>query len=169
MRRGPCRATGRRTSSNRSRSAMTAILLNSLLPIFAVMALGYLAGWVRDIDNQHVAELNALVMDFALPASLFVAMVQTPRSLLLEQGQLMIVLAVSMLVIYGLHFFLQTKLFKLDSREAAVGSLTSGLPNFASAGLPLISSVFGAANTVSVGISIAVGRGRVSGCRFDVD
>jgi hypothetical protein len=24
----------------------------------------YLAGWIRDIDNQHVAELNALVMDF---------------------------------------------------------------------------------------------------------
>jgi len=88
---------------------------------------------------------------------LFVAMVQTPRSLFLEQGHLIIVLAVSMLVIYGLHFFLQTRLFKLDSREAAVGSLTSGLPNFASAGLPLISSVFGTANTVSVGISIAVG------------
>jgi malonate transporter len=121
------------------------------------MALGYLAGWVRDIDNHHVAELNALVMDFALPASLFVAMVQTPRSLLLEQGQLIIVIVVSMLAIYSLHFFLQTKLFKLDSREAAVGALTSGLPNFASAGLPLISSVFGAANTVSVGISIAVG------------
>jgi malonate transporter and related proteins len=133
------------------------MILNSVVPVFFVMAIGYLAGWVRDIDNRHIAELNALVMDFALPASLFVAMVQTPRSLLLEQGQLIIVLAVSMLVIYGLHFFLQTKLFKLDSREAAVGALTSGLPNFASAGLPLISSVFGAANAVSVGISIAVG------------
>jgi malonate transporter and related proteins len=133
------------------------IILGSTVPVFFVIALGYFAGWTRKIDNHHVAELNALVMDFALPASLFVAMVQTPQSLLLEQGQLIIVLAVSMLVIYGLHFFLQTKLFKLDSREAAVGSLTSGLPNFASAGLPLISSVFGAANTVSVGISIAVG------------
>ena len=39
---------------------MTHVLLNALLPIFAVMALGYLAGWVRDIDNHHVAELNAL-------------------------------------------------------------------------------------------------------------
>jgi malonate transporter len=136
---------------------MLDIIVGSTVPVFFVMALGYLAGWMRDIDNRHVAELNALVMDFALPASLFVAMVQTPRSLLLEQGQLISVLVVSMLVIYGLHFFLQTKLFKLDSREAAVGSLTSGLPNFASAGLPLISSVFGAANTVSVGISIAVG------------
>ena len=33
---------------------MTAILLNSLLPIFAVMALRHFAGWVRDIG-----ELNA--------------------------------------------------------------------------------------------------------------
>ena len=127
------------------------------MPVFFVIGLGYLAGWTRKIDNHRVSELNALVMDFALLASLFVAMVQTPRSVLLEQGQLMIVLAVSMLVIYGLHFFLQTRVFKLDSREAAVGSLTTGVPNFASAGLPLISSVFGTANTVSVGISIAVG------------
>ena len=65
------------------------MILSPVAPVFFVMALGYLAGWVRDIDNRHVAELNALVMDFALPASLFVAMVQTPRSLLLKQGQLM--------------------------------------------------------------------------------
>jgi malonate transporter len=136
---------------------MLEIILGSTVPVFFVIALGYLAGWTRKIDNHRVSELNALVMDFALPASLFVAMVQTPRSLLLQQGQLMVVLALSMLVIYGLHFFLQTRLFELDSREAAVGSLTSGLPNFASAGLPLIGSVFGTANTVSVGISIAVG------------
>ena len=133
------------------------MILDSIIPVFFVMALGYLAGWTRDIDNHHVAELNALVMDFALPASLFVAMVQTPRSLLLAQGQLMIVLAVSMLAIYGLHFWLQRSLLKLDSRQTSVESLTTGLPNLASAGLPLISSVFGAANTVSVGISIAVG------------
>jgi malonate transporter len=133
------------------------IILSSVVPVFFVMALGYLAGWLRDIDNQHVAELNALVMDFALPASLFVAMVQTPRELLLKQGALMVVLAVSMLVIYGLHYFLQTSVFRLDSRQAAVVSLTTRLPNFASAGLPLIRSVFGAENTVSVGISIALG------------
>lgn len=51
---------------------MIRTLANSLVPIFAVMALGYFAGWIRDLDNKHVAELNALVMDFALPASLLV-------------------------------------------------------------------------------------------------
>ena len=49
---------------------MTAILLNSLLPIFAVMALGYFAGWVRDIDNQHVGELNAQPSGFLSVLSL---------------------------------------------------------------------------------------------------
>jgi len=78
---------------------MTHVLLNALLPIFAVMALGYLAGWVRDIDNHHVAELNALVMDFALPASLFVATATTSRSLLLAQWPSLVVLIVSMLAL----------------------------------------------------------------------
>jgi malonate transporter and related proteins len=137
--------------------AMLNIILSSLVPVFFVMALGYLAGWVRDMDNQHVAELNALVMDFALPAALFVAMVQTPRILLLQQSTLLFVLALSMLVIYGLIFGLQKSLFKLDTPQAAVQSLTVAFPNLASAGLPLVGSIFGARNTVAVGISIAVG------------
>jgi malonate transporter len=135
---------------------MLDIILDSIVPMFFVMALGYLAGWTRAIDNHQVAELNALVMDFAVPASLFVATVQTPRALLLQQGRLMAVLAISMLAIYGLVFWLQRRLFTLDTRQAAVGSLTVAFPNLASAGLPLMSSGFGAGNTVSVGISIAV-------------
>ena len=65
---------------------MTEILLDSLMPIFVVMALGYFAGWTRDIDNNHLAELNGLVMDFALPLSLFVATASTPRAGPLPQG-----------------------------------------------------------------------------------
>ena len=43
-----------------------------------------------------------------------------------------------MLAIYGLHFWLQRSLLKLDSRQTSVESLTTGLPNLASAGLPLL-------------------------------
>jgi malonate transporter and related proteins len=132
------------------------MILNSIVPVFFVMVLGYLAGWMRDIDNHHVAELNALVMDFAVPASLFVAMVQTPRTLL-QEGSFIGVLAMSMLVIYDLHFFLQRSLFKLDTRQAVATSMTTAFPNLASAGLPLMSSVFGAGHTVAVAISVAVG------------
>ena len=63
------------------------ILLNALVPIFAVMGLGYFAGWIRDVDNRHVSELNALVMDFAVPASLFVAMRQLPARSSFRNGR----------------------------------------------------------------------------------
>jgi malonate transporter and related proteins len=123
------------------------VLLNALVPIFAVMALGYLAGWIRDIDNQHVAELNALVMDFALPASLFVATASTSRAVLLAQWPLLVVLTVSMLALYALSYWMQRRLFGLGSSEASVQALNIALPNYAAAGLPLIAAVFGAADT----------------------
>jgi malonate transporter and related proteins len=48
-------------------------------------------------------------------------------------------------------------LFRLDTPKSAVQSLTVAFPNLASAGLPLVGSVFGARKTVAVHISIAVG------------
>jgi malonate transporter and related proteins len=135
---------------------MTHVLLNALLPIFAVMALGYLAGWVRDIDNHRVAALNALVMDFALPASLFVATATTSRSLLLAQRRSVVVLIVSMLALYALGYWMQRRLFGLGSSEASVQTLTVGLPNYA-AGLPLIAAVFGPSGTIDVALAIAAG------------
>jgi hypothetical protein len=48
---------------------MPQVIFTVLTPIFLVMALGYFAGRMRTIDNHHVGEINALVMDFALPAA----------------------------------------------------------------------------------------------------
>jgi len=136
---------------------MIHVLLNALVPIFAVMALGYLAGWSRDVDNRHVAELNALVMDFALPASLFVATASTSRALLLAQWPLLLVFIVSMLALYALSYWMQRRLFGLGSNEASVQALNIALPNYAAAGLPLITAVFGASDTIYVALSIATG------------
>ena len=107
---------------------MTDILLNALVPIFAVMALGYFAGWIRDVDNDHVAELNALVMDFALPASLFVATATTSRTVLLSQWPLLLVFIVSMLALYVLSYSMQRRLFGLGSSEASVQPSQSACP-----------------------------------------
>jgi malonate transporter len=136
---------------------MIDVLLDALVPIFAVMALGYFAGWIRDVDNHHVAELNALVMDFALPASLFVATATTSRTFLLAQLPLLLVFGVSMVALYALSYWMQRRLFGLASSEASVQALTVGLPNYAAAGLPLIAAVYGATGTIYVALSIAAG------------
>jgi malonate transporter and related proteins len=136
---------------------MTTVLLNSLVPIFAVMALGYLAGWIRDIDNHHVAELNALVMDFALPAALFIATASTPRAMITALWPFLVVITISMLALYALSYWMQRRLFGLDSGAASVQALTIAQPNYGAAGLPLIAAVFDASHSVYVALALASG------------
>ena len=39
---------------------MLTIILEALTPVFFGLALGYLAGYTRNVNNAHVAELNSL-------------------------------------------------------------------------------------------------------------
>ena len=55
-------------------------ILSVLLPVFFVLLLGYFAGRAKAFDSDQVAGLSELVLDFALPASLFVGTVRTPRT-----------------------------------------------------------------------------------------
>jgi auxin efflux carrier (AEC) len=136
---------------------MTDVLLNALVPIFAVMGLGYFAGWIRDVDNHHVAELNALVMDFAVPAALFVATASASRHMLLTQWPLLLALVIPMLGVYALSYWMERRLFGLRPAPASVQALTVAFPNFAAAGLPLIAAVFGASQVIDVALGLALG------------
>ena len=80
-----------------------------------------LAGCGRAISTITTWPNFALVMDFASP-HLFVAMVQKPWCSRLEQGQLMdFVLAVLMLAIYGLAFWLQRSRITIHAITALAG------------------------------------------------
>ena len=141
---------------------MLSIILNALVPIFFVLALGYLAGRFKRVDNHRVAEMNALVMEYALPASLFAATFRTPRQVLISQWPLVVVLGLGMVIIYVIAYLLQRRVFGLGVQEAAVQTLTVSLPNYASAGLPLVAAVFGPSQTILVAVSIACGSVFVS-------
>ena len=64
--------------------------------------IGYVAGRMRTIDNRHVGEINAIVMDFALLASLFAAISSSARSELMAQAPLFAILGAVMLIIPAL-------------------------------------------------------------------
>jgi malonate transporter len=59
-------------------------LIGALLPVFFVLALGYVAGKRRSFDAHQAAELSKLALSFALPAFLFVGMTNIPKELLLQ-------------------------------------------------------------------------------------
>jgi malonate transporter len=136
---------------------MLHVIFMALAPIFFVMVLGFVAGRMRTIDNHHVGELNALVMDFALPASLFVATASDPRGEMMAQGPLFAILGAVMVIIYLLWYFFQRQVSRTSRGGAALQALTVGLPNFAAAGLPIVSAILGSKGAVPVAIAIAAG------------
>lgn len=73
---------------------MTDTIVLALAPIFFVILIGYGAGRLAIVGNHHVDGLNALVMSFALPASLFVATASAPRAEMLGQVPLFLILGV---------------------------------------------------------------------------
>jgi malonate transporter and related proteins len=100
-------------------------ILASLAPVFLVMALGYLAGLTKEVDNRNISSLNALVMDFALPAALFTAMAQAPREAVIDQGRLALVLLMAMLIVFALTYAVQLRWFGSSRQESALLALTA--------------------------------------------
>ncbi len=136
---------------------MFTTILDALVPVFFGIALGYVGGKTRDLDNKHVGELNALVMDFAVPASIFATVVQASRADLLGQLPLAALLSASMLVLFATTYVLARRVYGFGSSEASLQALTTSLPNYASAGLPLIAALLGPKQLVSVAVAIACG------------
>ncbi len=135
---------------------MIETILASLVPVFFVMVLGFVAGLTKDIDNRNIGSLNALVMDFALPAALFTAMAQTPREAMIGQANLALVLLLAMLIVFAAAFVIETRVFGTDRRESALSALTASAPNVGSAGLPVIAAVFSRSASVSVAVAVAI-------------
>ena len=132
-------------------------ILMALVPVFFVLLLGYAAGKFHVVDNLHVDALNALVMDFALPASLFAATASASRREMIEQVPLFLVLGVTMLLLYLAWYLAARKFSKVSRSEASLQALTIGFPNLAGVGLPIMTSVVGPAGTVPVAVALAAG------------
>ncbi|MET4039910.1 malonate transporter [Bradyrhizobium sp. RT6a] len=136
---------------------MSNAILMALVPVFFVLLLGYAAGKFHIVDNLHVDALNALVMDFALPASLFAATASASRRDMIEQVPLFLVLGVTMLLLYLAWYFTAREVSKVSRSEASLQALTIGFPNLAGVGLPIMTSVVGPAGTVPVAVALAAG------------
>ncbi|MEY9183826.1 malonate transporter [Bradyrhizobium sp. USDA 326] len=136
---------------------MSNAILMALVPVFFVLLLGYAAGKLHVVDNLHVDALNALVMDFALPASLFAATASASRRDMVDQASLFLVLGVTMLLLYLAWYFAARRLSKLSQSEASLQALTIGFPNLAGVGLPIMTSVVGPTGTVPVAVALAAG------------
>lgn len=75
-------------------------LVGALLPVFFVLALGYLAGERHSFNVVQAAGSSKLALGYALPAALFVSMTDIRRDPLLQQGELVPALLISHLGLF---------------------------------------------------------------------
>ena len=127
-------------------------LIGALLPVFFVLALGYIAGKRNAFDANQAAGLSKLAVSFALPASLFVGMTEIPRDLLLQQGSLVLAL---ILAHVGLFIVAWAALGLIQSMRGTPAILyammlsTSATPVF---GLAVLQPILGPTATGAVGL-----------------
>jgi predicted permease len=108
---------------------LTAITV--VLRVFVVLALGYFAGRARKFDPDQVAGLNELVLDYALPAMLFVATFKTPREGLLSEGSYALALLIATVGVFLVVVLVSTRVLHHSLGEATLQANLASFPSVA--------------------------------------
>jgi malonate transporter and related proteins len=127
-------------------------IIGALLPVFFVLALGYLAGRRRMFDKDQTAGLSKLALTFALPASLFVSMTDIRRDLLLQQGRLVLALLIAHVGLFVVAWLLLRRIQSLRGGAAVIVALilaSSATPVF---GIAVLQPLLGDTSTGTVGL-----------------
>ncbi len=137
--------------------SISKVFLETLIPVFFVLGLGYYAGRRGRLDNRNVGALTTALMHFALPCSLFLGVARTPPAVLRSQSPVLGVLALAMLLTYGLVFWISRRWLHASISRAAVQSLTVSFSNNVAIGLPLLASLYGPPGLLAVAAGIMAG------------
>ena len=138
-------------------SSENAHFLQTMLPVFFVLAMGYYAGWRGRVDNRRPDALVVVLMQFALPCSLFLGIGSASPAMLRTQLPLLLLLVAVMLLTYGITYLLTSRWTGASASESAVQALTVSFANNVAIGLPLLTHLFGAAGQLAVMCGIVGG------------
>ena len=130
------------------------ILIKDILPIFVIMALGYAAGKRGVFTAANAQIFNKLVLTYALPAALFVSIVKADRTMLFDDGKLLVISLVVLVGLFLLSYLSTYKIFKHTKSEAAVSALITGSPTIGFLGFAVLEPIYG--DTASTGLVVAI-------------
>lgn len=118
------------------------VILEVVLPFFAVIACGWLAFRLGAVDATTAKGLNAFVYWFALPALLVLKVGAAPIERLLDPGFLVIYFGPAMIIYFTILDY--GRLVRRDDNgTAALRALAATFPNSGYMGIPLLIASFG--------------------------
>lgn len=134
---------------------MLHIILYAIVPIIVIMLLGYVSGKKGIFTGNDAKKFNKVVLDYALPAALFVSIAQASREMLYKDLKLSVVsLVVIMGCFMGVYFIYRFCFKKNTGADAAVSALISGSPTIGFLGFAVLEPIFGATPAVALVVAI---------------
>jgi malonate transporter and related proteins len=119
---------------------MLLIIINALAPVAFVIVLGWLAGRYGIVAASASSELAVLVLDFCLPAALFIGTASASPSQL-DDWRFFIAIAIGLLAIYLVGIGLLVFRHRVDA--ASLQALNGSFPSMAFMGIPVLTAVIG--------------------------
>jgi malonate transporter and related proteins len=121
---------------------MLLIIINALTPVAFVILLGWLAGRSGIVAASASSELAVLVLDFCLPAELFIGTASATPSQL-DDWRFFVAIAIGLLAIYLLALAVALLVFRHRVDASALQALNGAFPNMAFMGIPVLTAVIG--------------------------
>ncbi len=131
------------------------VILYAIVPIIVVMLAGYISGKKGIFSGEDSKKFNKVVLDYALPAALFVSIVQASREMLVRDIKLTVVSTIGIMACFMMVYFVFKYCFKKNTgADAAVSALISGSPTIGFLGFAVLEPIFG--TTPSVALVVAI-------------
>lgn len=119
------------------------------------MLAGYISGRRKIFSGDDAKKFNKVVLDYALPAALFVSIVQSSREMLAADIKLSIISLVVIMVCFMLVYFIFAYCFKGNNgADGAVAALINGSPTIGFLGFAVLEPIFGTTPAVALVVAI---------------
>lgn len=130
------------------------ILVDDIIPIFLIMALGYAGAKIHSFSPEQTQALNKVVLDIALPAALFSSITRANRQMIFGDLRLTTISLIGVVGMFLLCFYLCKKMWKHNTQEAAVCALITGAPTVGFLGFAVLDPIFGASTQTGLVVAI---------------
>ncbi|MDE6359921.1 MAG: AEC family transporter [Muribaculaceae bacterium] len=134
---------------------MLHIILYAIVPIIVVMLVGYISGKKGIFNGENAKAFNKVVLDYALPAALFVSIVDASREMLVQDIKLSLISLIVMMFCFMLVYYVYKWCFKKNTgADAAIMALISGSSTIGFLGFAVLEPIFGTTPYVALVVAI---------------
>lgn len=131
--------------------------LEALLPLVFVMGVGYFARRTKRLDEHQAHGIRHVLIEFALPAALFVGITDSSRAELMQSAPLLGALLLTFALLWFIAFVVARVFFRHDVGTAGLQAMMVAYANTGFVGVPIMGNFFGAPGVAIVGLTTVMG------------